>query len=190
MSDKFIDKTRLNANRTTNATGLLSAASAIAAAWDGIANARSVAQWLPMVAIGMTSAIAQWLQGEPTPATKLIANVLRLDEGRTNAEFLRDVFDRIFASGVVPGVGSANEGSELNAALLDRMANDGNYGDRGIDNLRNIAPPEIIRSQAWRAADIARGRPPIDDTDIYPSEYAVRSVSGDDGPDGPRSEAW
>jgi len=80
----------------------------------------------------------------------------------------------------------------LDAGLLEGMANDDDYGDRGTDNLRNssIAPPENIRSQAWRAADIARGRGPIGDTNIYPSEYAVRSTSGVDGTDGPRSEAW
>jgi hypothetical protein len=80
----------------------------------------------------------------------------------------------------------------LNAELLEGMADSGDYGDRGIDNLRNssIAPPENIRSQAWRAADIARGKKPIGDTNIYPSEYAVRSTSGDDSPDGPRSEKW
>ena len=99
---------------------------------------------------------------------------------------------QVTSNDLVNPIASNRTGEEvgLGAGLLDRMANDGNYGDRGVDNLRNIAPPQTIRSQAWRAADIARGRPPIDDTDIYPSEYVVRSVSGDDGPDGPRSEAW
>ena len=69
----------------------------------------------------------------------------------------------------------------LDAGLLEGMANDGDYGDRGIDNLRNssIAPPETIRSQAWRAADIARGKKPIDGTDIYPSQYIRESMAGD-----------
>jgi len=80
----------------------------------------------------------------------------------------------------------------LNADTLGRMADGSNYGDRGTDNLRGlrIAPPENIRAQARRAADIARGRAPIEGTNIYPSEYAVLSTSGEDGPNGPRSEAW
>jgi hypothetical protein len=202
VSDKFIDKTRLNANRTTNATGLLSAASAIAAAWDGISHARSVAQWLPMVAIGMTSAIAQWLQGEPTPATKLIANVLRLDEGRTNADFLRDVFDRVFASGVVPGLESpgagddvggprsaARRGNALDAELLDRMADGSDYGDRG-----SMPAPAVRVAEDYFDRQRRNGRRlpniPIAGTDITPERFSEISMGGIEDADGPRSEAW
>jgi hypothetical protein len=159
-----------------------------------------------MVAIGLAGAIGQWLQGVPTPQTRLIADILHLDGSRTNAEFIRSVFDRVVNSGVVPGLGTTVDRDDvggtrnavrrgdaaLNAELLDGMAASSDYGDRGSlpDGVPSIAPPENIRAQAWAAADVARGNVPIEGTNLTRRQFADFSNGAVDSPDGPRSEAW
>jgi hypothetical protein len=168
---KFVDKTQLNVNHTTNATGLLSVFGVLGTIVYGVANHKAVGDWLPTVFIGAAGAIAQWLQGIPTPTTKLIASVLHLDESRTNAEMLWEVFRRIISTGIVPGLEQSS--SVLNADTAKEMQVDMVDSPRPASRL-SVSNPEVI-SEAWRQADIARGRKPIEGTDMYPSEY-VRGV--------------
>ncbi len=183
---QFIDKTQLNVNRTTNATGLLSAIGAIGAAIDGIAEGRPIGAWLPMVVIGGGGAIAQWLQGIPTPTTKLIASVLHLDESRTNAEMLRNVFRRVISTGVVPGL---EQGSVMNAAA-DVVQVDAVDTPRSAARLP-VSSPENI-SMAWDEARRLKrefGLPQIPSAEL--DMWRNFNESGDDdGDNGPRSEAY
>jgi hypothetical protein len=68
----------------------------------------------------------------------------------------------------------------LNAGTLERIADGGDYVDRGPrpDRLPSVSSPEVI-SEAWRQADIARGRSPIEGTNVYPSQYIRDSLAGD-----------
>lgn len=199
---KFLDKSQLPLNRTTNATGLLSAIGAITGAIDGITGDRPVMTWLPVVMMGFAGAIAQWLQGVPTQKTQLIGDILQLNGSKTNAEFIRGVMARIIAAGVVPGLGTAVDRGDvggprspqrrgdaaLNAELLDGLAASSNYVDRG-----SLPAPAARVARYWeeRPPELpVVGSPTIDGTNMSGVEFAVRSASGSDGPDGPRSEAW
>lgn len=182
MTDKFIDKTRLDADNTTNVTGLVSAIGAITGAIDGISHGRPVGVWLPMVFVGLSGAIAQWLQGSPSQGTKLISSILRLEEAPTNAVLLRNIFDRILDSGAVPGaavVGDVSPETERRRSdVLDPIPHWGGHVPEWSDG---GTPTRLdIRAQAHRAADIARGRSPIEGTDMYPSQFTVLSQPGDD----------
>lgn len=203
MSDKLINKSAINVNNTTNATGLLSALGAVSAGWDGIMHDRPVGVWLPMVMMGLSGAVAQWLQGEPTPTTKLIANVLQLDGTKTNAELVRAGIRRVIGAGVVPGLDQpagddynvessgarTRRGDEtLGAHTLEAIANDvANCDNRGAvrnPGAWNVAPETIppntdqARIAARRAADQVRGRT-IDDLPIGPGEFSAWAQSGD-----------
>lgn len=192
MADKFINKSAINVNHATNATGMLSAIGAITAAYDGITQGRPIGVWLPMMAMGLSGAIAQWLQGEPTPTTKLIAKVLQLDGTRTNAELIRDGISRIVNSGGVPGLGDSGaadrvgeyggrsrSGDALNAETLERMAADGDYG-----NCQPVPNPDARVTQYWRNRPHDRpvvGAPTIEGTNITPMEFAARSMGDEQG---------
>lgn len=212
--DRFIDKSRLNIDRTTNATAIVTLGAAFTALWQGVQshNLGEVA-----VAIGLChGAFAQWLQGSPSSETKAIFNLLGLEAG-SNRDIIRNFVDRATA---------VRGGGNINPALSDRRvgqyaSTDGRSGgvndrdwDFNGDPLNDVdrhqpsgpsiialpadcanfgrinLPPESInakRAAAWRAADQARGRAPIEGTSITPAEYAVLSQAGDD--DLP-SEAW
>jgi hypothetical protein len=81
-----------------------------------------------------------------------------------------------------------DRGDRLNAATLDRMAASSDYGDRGA-----LPAPAARVARYWeeRPSDLpVIGSPTIDGTNMSGVEFAARSKSASDGPDGPRSEAW
>jgi hypothetical protein len=187
MSEKFIDKSRLNVDNSTNAAAIASLVAAASIVGDGLHRHPSeFFAWGPQ-AIGLVvAAFSQWMQGSPSQETKLIKSVLQL-EGETNAQLVRSAFRRVVGAGVVPGLDAPMQSDDLGgfgAAEGRGNALDAgdSYGDRGSGDFSgaSIAPPENIRSQAWRAADIARGRDPIEGTDIYPSQYIRESMTGDE----------
>ncbi len=183
---KFVDKTQLNVNHTTNATGLLSVFGVLGTIVYGVANHKAVGDWLPTVFIGAAGAIAQWLQGIPTPATKLIASVLHLDESRTNAEMLRNIFRRIISTGVVPGL---EQSSAMNADAADVMQVDAVDTPR-ITSRLPVSSPENI-SMAWDEARRLKrefGLPQIPSAEL--DMWRNFNESGDDDDNGPRSEAY
>lgn len=158
---KFLDKSQLSLDRTTNATGLLSLFGAITGAIDGISHGRPVMTWLPMVAMGLAGAIAQWMQGVPTQKTQLIGDILQLDGSKTNAEFIRNIMARIIAAGVVPGleppvdrgdVGGTRSpqrrgDAALNADTLDRIATESDGANRV--GSRPAVDPESVTANYW-----------------------------------------
>lgn len=182
---KFIDKSALNVNRTTNATGLLSAIAALGAVFEGISHDRPVWEWLPMFALGVSNAIAQWLQGTPSTQTKAIARLLNL-EGDTNADLGISLVRRV-----------ADSGPAHDRGVVDVSRNEPTQSDRmaGLDTRLWVAPPENLspgeaKAAAWRAASIVRGQEPIEGTNVYGAEYAALSQSATEDEDGPQSEAW
>jgi hypothetical protein len=103
-----------------------------------------------------------------------------------------DSLDRsnVLGAGTVAGVRDqyADRGDGLNADTLDRMAASSDYSDR-----RAVPAPAARVARYWeeRPPELpVVGSPTIDGTNISGVEFAVRSASGSDGPDGPRSEAW
>jgi hypothetical protein len=94
---KLINKGAINQAHATNATGILSLFGGMAAAVGGISHGEPIYMWLPAFAIGFGTSIAQWLQGEPSKETMLIARVLDLQPGMTNADLGRNMIQRFLA---------------------------------------------------------------------------------------------
>jgi hypothetical protein len=129
--------------------------------------------------------VGLWFTGKPSSATHRILNHLGLNNGLdTSGGDGGDVSDRANLRGNPVDTAhrqSADYGDVgLNAGTLERIADGGDYGDRGDRPARlpSVSSPEVI-SAAWRQADIARGRSPIEGTDIYPSQFARESMAGD-----------
>jgi hypothetical protein len=126
------------------------------------------------------------MQGTPSGETKWIKSALQL-EGETNAELIRSGIRRLVDTGAVPGLDAPVPGDDVGRFGAPERRGDAaldagdNYGDRvtGDFSTACIVPPENIRAQAWAAADIARGRNPIEGTGIYPSQYVRESMAGD-----------
>jgi hypothetical protein len=69
----------------------------LAAAIGGITNGEPVYVWLPAVCLSLSGAISQWLQGEPSKETMLIARVLNLQPGMTNSDLAKNLVQRFIA---------------------------------------------------------------------------------------------
>jgi hypothetical protein len=105
-----------------------------------------------------------WFAGKPSARTYKILKTMRLNNGVT-AGADDNFVDQSFTA------------AETTVSTVDVPR---------ATRLPSVSNPEVI-SEAWRQADIARGKSPIEGTDIYPSEYVARSRSTSDDP---QSEAW
>jgi hypothetical protein len=108
-----------------------------------------------------------WFAGKPSARTYKILKGIRLNNGIT-AGTDDDFVDQSFTA------------AETTVSAVDVPR---------ATHLPSVSNPEVI-SEAWRQADIARGKSPIEGTGIYPSEFAARSRMGTSDDDGPQSEAW
>jgi hypothetical protein len=91
---KLINKSTIKIDKTTNATGILAIVSGLAATIGGITNDQPVYVWLPTLCLSISGAISQWLQGEPSSETLMIAKVLDLQPGMTNSDLARSLVRR------------------------------------------------------------------------------------------------
>lgn len=147
---KFIDKSQLNVDRTTNATGILAIVGAASAAYEGIAHGTPIGVWLPAFVIGLSTAVAQWLQGTPSGQTKAIAKLLKL-EGETNVDLGIDLVRR------VADAGSIDRAPVVSADLDNVGIGTGTRRTPPVDRLFvNPEPSDDPSYSAYRAAQEAR----------------------------------
>lgn len=182
MSEKFIDKSRLNVDNSTNAAAIASLVAAASIVGDGLHRHPSeFFAWGPQ-AIGLVvAAFSQWMQGSPSQETKLIKSVLQLD-GETNAQIVRSAFRRVVGAGVAPGLDApvpADNLGGLGATAGRRDAGldvGGDYGDG------SAAPPaaQVAEDYFDRQRRDGRRLPniPIAGTNITPEQFAMESMSG------------
>ena len=165
----FVNKEELNTNRTTNATGLLSAFGGLFAVVEGITHGQPAWVWVPTLCVSLSGAISQWLQGTPSTETKLIARVLDLKPGMTNADLAHSLVSRF-----------------IKPSAASTATPDGPYAyDRPPAMVPTPAPPEVI-SQAWGEADRLRAKfaeAPIEGArGMTPSQYAAYSMADEEDP--------
>jgi hypothetical protein len=185
MSDKFIDKSRLNVDNSTNAASIASLVAAASIVGDGLHRHPSeFFAWGPQ-AIGLVvAAFSQWMQGTPSQETKLIKSVLQL-EGETNAQLVRSAFRRVVGAGVVPGLDAPVPGDDVGRfgaperrgdAALDVGVPD--YDDRGA-----MPAPAARVAEDYFDRQRREGRRlpniPIAGTDITPERFSEISMGGD-----------
>lgn len=183
-SEKFIDKSRLNVDNSTNAAAIASLVAAASIVGDGLHRHPSeFFAWGPQ-AIGLVvAAFSQWMQGTPSQETKLIKSVLQLD-GETNAQIVRSAFRRVVGAGVVPGLDAPVPGDDVGRFGAPERRGDAlvvdvhDYGDRGA-----VPPPAAQVAEEYFDRQRREGRRlpniPIAGTSITPEQFAMDSMSGD-----------
>lgn len=167
MNKKSIDQ-----DKTTNKTAVISLFGAAYAMVNGLWQHQNIGDWLPIVLMGGGSAIAQWLQGTPTPLSQTIASVLRLNGTNNNAQLIRSAIDRLLSSGVVPGL------SEPSSTASQRTVQQ-QTETIGRDMEQRISQRQRPQRQAsqpmsrneWRGWGVGDDRyPEIVQTDFDPNE--------------------
>lgn len=136
VSDRFIDKSRLDINRTTNATGVVTAVTALMGAYEAATSGVPIKVWGPMTIGGLLSAFAQWLQGSPSAETKAIAKAIGLNNRGNNRDLISSIVDR--------AVSISNHDNGLTGQSNRYLAD-----DRRVNNGQIESDPAIA---AWEEA--------------------------------------
>jgi hypothetical protein len=133
--------------------------------------------------------VGLWFTGKPSPTTGKILKYFGLNNALVDSAAASRSDSLARDSMGAPRDQYRDNGDVgLNVETLERMADGGDHGDRGA-----VPAPAARVARYWeeRPPELpVVGSPTIDGTNMSGVEFTVRSTSGSNGPNGPRTENW